>query len=208
MTENNSRYRGSSYGGRGYRVGRPPAVHRHRTLNLNPQTGSAESSPSTPSGSSENTQWVSKTDRHKQLINANVYQQQAQSRAQAIEETRQRKLTQQKSSEKSRFNNFLQRHNNGASSAQGPLEITIEEIRFLVRDGGKKLVRAAGTFYSHAGLPPCLTVAKITLMMRRPLLKLRLCPVSDSIARKQAILSRTELSKTTGMLALSLLMGI
>ncbi|ATY59660.1 CCCH zinc finger [Cordyceps militaris] len=138
----NTHYRGSAYRGRGYRVGRPPAVHRHRTLTLNAQPSSSESTPSTPVSSTDNAQWVSKTDRHKQLINASIYQQQAQSRAQAMEETRQRKLTQQKSSERSRFNNFLQHTYNAQKQAQA--EISIGNIRFLVRDGGKKLVRAAG----------------------------------------------------------------
>lgn len=137
-----SSYRGSSYRGR-YRVTRP-TVHRHRTLHLNAQPGSSESSPSTPDATGETSQWVSKTDRHKQLINANIYQQQAQSRAQAIEETRKRKLTQQNSNEKSRFNTFLRHSNSNSNGNQGPSEITIGEIRFLVRDGGKKLVRAAG----------------------------------------------------------------
>lgn len=159
-TDQNTRYRGSSYGGRGYRVGRPSAVHRHRTLTLNAGTGSSESSPSTPGSSTDPTQWVSRTDRHKQLINANIYQQQAQSRALAIEETRQRKLTQEKSSERSRFNSFLQ-HGNGSAGNQAQSEITIQQIRFLVRDGGKKLVRASGkSALSIAVRSPMLTLKR------------------------------------------------
>ncbi|KAJ6782313.1 hypothetical protein PWT90_08636 [Aphanocladium album] len=159
--ENNSRYRGSSYGGRGYRVGRPPAVHRHRTLNLNAQASSSESSPATPVSSTDNSQWVSKTDRHKQLINANIYQQQAESRAQAIEETRQRKLTQQKSSERARFNKFLQHSHSNSYQNHGQAEITITDIRFLVRDGGKKLVRAADNSSDAPPTPKSTTVAGV-----------------------------------------------
>ncbi|EGX92068.1 CCCH zinc finger protein [Cordyceps militaris CM01] len=151
----NIHYRGNAYRGRGYRVGRPPAVHRHRTLTLNAQPSSSESTPSTPVSSTDNAQWVSKTDRHKQLINASIYQQQAQSRAQAMEETRQRNLTQQKSSERSRFNNFLQHTYNAQKQAQA--EISIGNIRFLVRDGGKKLVRAADNS-SDAPLTPKSTI--------------------------------------------------
>ncbi|KAM3471777.1 hypothetical protein MY5147_005645 [Beauveria neobassiana] len=136
------RYRGTSYRGRGYRIGHPP-VHRHRTLNLNAHASSSESSPSTPVSTSDNAQWVSKTDRHKQLINANIYQQQAQSRAQAIEETRKRKLTRQHNSERARFNNFIQQSQGSSIQNHEQPEIMIDSIRFLVRDGGKKLVRAA-----------------------------------------------------------------
>lgn len=143
LTEQNARYRGSSYRGRGYRIAHPP-VHRHRTLNLNAHASSSESSPSTPVSASDNAQWVSKTDRHKQLINANIYQQQAQSRAQAIEETRKRKLTRQQNSERARFNKFLQQSQGSSVQNHEQPEIMIDSIRFLVRDGGKKLVRAAG----------------------------------------------------------------
>ena len=105
--------------------------------------------PSTPVTSTDNAHWVSRTDRHKQLINANIYQKQAQSRAQAIEETRQRKLTQHKNSERTRFNQFLQHNHGSFSQNQEQAEISIAKIRFLVRDGGKKLVRAAGKLAFH-----------------------------------------------------------
>lgn len=149
LTDHNPRYRGSTYRGRGYRVSRPHVVHRHRTLNLNAQPSSSESSPSTPVGATDSALWVSKTDRHKQLINASIYQQQAQSRAQAIEETRQRKLTRQKNSERTQFDDFIQRSQGGSTQNQEQAEIMIENIRFLVRDGGKKLVRAAGKSTLH-----------------------------------------------------------
>ncbi|OAA73228.1 CCCH zinc finger protein [Cordyceps fumosorosea ARSEF 2679] len=159
--QQNPRYRGTSYRGRGFRVGRPPVVHRHRTLNLNAQPSSSDSSPSTPISSTDNAQWVSKTDRHKQLINANIYQQQAESRAQAIEETRQRRLTQQKSSERTRFNNFLRHNHDGTTQNTGQAEIVIANIRFLVRDGGKKLVRAADNSSDAPPTPKSTAVAGV-----------------------------------------------
>ncbi|KAM3491876.1 hypothetical protein MY3957_004817 [Beauveria namnaoensis] len=154
------RYRGTSYRGRGYRIGHPP-VHRHRTLNLNAHASSSESSPSTPVSTSDNAQWVSKTDRHKQLINANIYQQQAQSRAQAIEETRKRKLTRQHNSERARFNNFIQQSQVSSIQNHEQLEIMIDSIRFLVRDGGKKLVRAADNSSDAPSTPKTTVVAGV-----------------------------------------------
>ncbi len=152
--DNNSRYRGAPYPTRGgYRVGRQPA-HHHRTLHLNNQRASSESTPSTPGASTESQGWVSKTDRHKQLINANVYEKQAQTRAKAMEETRQRKLKQQRGGEKSRFDDFLRHQSAAAGSvANGHAndniqEILVEGVRFVVTDGGKKLRRAAGKFSS------------------------------------------------------------
>lgn len=197
--EHNTRYRGSSYRGRGYRVGRPPTVHRHRTLNLNPQPSSSESSPSTPTNSTDNSQWVSRTDRHKQLINANIYQQQAESRAQAIEQTRQRKLTQQYSSEKTRFNTFVQQNSGNTTPNHGPAEITIAEARFLVRDGGKKLVRSAGrSMLQSCSYQTILIFRQITLVMplRHP--KAQSLLVYDFTAPRQATSLPTELSRITG----------
>lgn len=158
MPDNNARYHAAPYRGRGgYRAGRQPAHHRHRTLHLNNQRASSESTPSTPGTSMEAPGWVSKTDRHKQLINANVYEKQAQTRAKAMEETRKRKLKEQRGGEKSRFSEFLR--NQTASSgavANGNAndnikEIVVEGVRFLVADGGKKLRRAAGEFSTHSG---------------------------------------------------------
>ncbi|KGQ11652.1 Zinc finger CCCH domain-containing protein [Beauveria bassiana D1-5] len=159
-TEQAPRYRGTSYRGRGYRIGHPP-VHRHRTLNLNAHASSSESSPSTPVSTSDNAQWVSKTDRHKQLINANIYQQQAQSRAQAIEETRKRKLTRQHNSERARFNNFIQQSQGSSIQNHEQPEIMIDSIRFLVRDGGKKLVRAADNSSDAPSTPKTTAVAGV-----------------------------------------------
>lgn len=103
---------------------------------------SASSGAETPPG------WVSRTDRHRQLINANVYERDTQNRAKAIEQTRQKKINGYRQREKSQFNEFL-KHQAAASSAQtnpaGQNELTIQGIQFRVMDGGKKLVKIPGT---------------------------------------------------------------
>ncbi|TQS32904.1 hypothetical protein Golomagni_06767, partial [Golovinomyces magnicellulatus] len=138
---------GYSSAGRGYRVGRPPAAHHHRTLHLNQPNSQSSSAASTPGPSGDNSGWVSRTDRHRQLINANVYEQKSQSRAKAIEETRQKKLKDRKNKEKSRFNSYLQQQiqtAEGVDADPNNNEITIEGIRFSVQNGGKKLIRQTG----------------------------------------------------------------
>lgn len=96
---------------------------------------------------------MSRNDRHRQLINANVYEKETQNRAKAMEETRQNKLKDRKTREKSKFKDFL-RHQAGASDATanpnpgvGKNEIVIEGIRFHVADGGKKLIKASGEYH-------------------------------------------------------------
>ncbi|KAK5990668.1 Zinc finger CCCH domain-containing protein [Cladobotryum mycophilum] len=172
-----NRYRGNAYRqasapypGRGFRGGRPPTAvhHRHRTLHLNPSaSASNSSSPAASPGPSTTTPgWVAKNDRHRQLINANVYEKEIQNRSKAIEETRQRKLKEQRHREKTRFNEFLQHQTGVASSAHsnfssGPNEIAVNGVRFLVMDGGKKLVKAADDRNSLSMTPKTTTVAGV-----------------------------------------------
>ncbi|KAF7558330.1 hypothetical protein G7046_g5844 [Stylonectria norvegica] len=141
--QNTYRHANAPYPPRG-RGGRPPVAHQHRTLNLNATVPSANSNSEAPAG------WVSRTDRHRQLINANVFEKENQNRTKAIEETRQRKINGYKNREKSQFNNFLKRQaviagaSTNPTAAAGTNDITIEGIQFRVLDGGKKLVKRTG----------------------------------------------------------------
>lgn len=125
--------------------------HRHRTLVLNgtgaqgqPEQGADEASATEPQAA-----WISKTDRHLQLINANVYEKESQARTKAIAETNQRKIGMKDDKEKAKLDAYLRAVPPGAAVAKpangsGPYELTIEGIRFLVAKDGSKLVKAAG----------------------------------------------------------------
>lgn len=146
--ENAYRHAHAPYPPRAHRVGRAPAAHQHRTLNLNATNGTASQSGS--EGTTTPTGWVARNDRHRQLINASVYEKESQTRAKAIEETRKRKLDSRRNREKAQFTEFL-KHQSGTSSAPtnptastGTNMITIEGIQFQVLDGGKKLVKLRG----------------------------------------------------------------
>jgi hypothetical protein len=93
---------------------------------------------------------VAKNDRHRQIINANVYEKESQNRAKAIEETRQRKQDVQRRGEKSRFQDFLHKQQLASGSdSNAPAaanEITLDGIRFRVLDGGKKLAKITGSY--------------------------------------------------------------
>ncbi|KAG5931262.1 hypothetical protein E4U53_001862 [Claviceps sorghi] len=170
--------RAVAYRGRGtyprasYRVGRPlTASHRHRTLHLNAAGNACDSNNSSPGSTPGNPGWVSRIDRHRQLINANVYEKDTQSRVKAIEETRQKKLQSRRNHEKSRFNDYL-RNRAGIADATansnptaGRNELMIEGIRFLVADGGKKLVKSPAVPTSaddrHSTTPKMAVVAGV-----------------------------------------------
>ncbi|KAK2593930.1 hypothetical protein QQS21_008393 [Conoideocrella luteorostrata] len=165
-------YKGNVYRGRGahrgasYRVARPQASHRHRTLHLNQSGHASDSNTSSPGSTPANTGWVSRNDRHRQLINASVYEKETQSRTKAIEETRQKKIEGGKNLEKSRFKDFLRRQAGpidataNSNSSVGRNEIMIEGIRFHVADGGKKLVKSAGD--RHSATPKTAVIAGVS----------------------------------------------
>lgn len=147
---NTYRHTSAPYPRAGYRGGRAPAPHRHRTLHLNSSKTASEAESSNDGTPSDNSNWVSRNDRHRQLINANVYEKEAQNRSKAIEETRQRKLRHQRFREKSRFNDFLRHQAPAPDVAANPEsrasrnEIMIEGMLFRVMDGGKKLAKVMG----------------------------------------------------------------
>ncbi|KJK79064.1 hypothetical protein H634G_05879 [Metarhizium anisopliae BRIP 53293] len=141
----------SAYNGSAYRVGRAQNNHRHRTLHLNQSRPPSDSNTPSPGSTTGSSGWVSRNDRHRQLINANVYEKDTQNRVRAIEETRQKKLQDRKMREKNQLKDFL-RHQASATNAVanskpgvGKAEIMIEGLRFHVADGGKKLVKSSGS---------------------------------------------------------------
>lgn len=105
--------------------------------------------------SSTGSTWVSKTDRHLQLINTSVFEKESQQRTKALEESRQQKLKQKDEREKRRFAKQLQRSSNNfydpsASKSVNGTMIDIEGIPFRVTKNGDKLMKVAGED-SHAG---------------------------------------------------------
>ncbi|KAI9647316.1 hypothetical protein NHQ30_003701 [Ciborinia camelliae] len=155
--------RGSNRGGhsvRGFRGGRGGGggIVRHRTLVLNGGTSAPPSQPdssnATPSADenerSSSAGYITKTDRHLQLINKSYFEKDSQIRAKAIEETRKQKLKQRDERERLKLSRHLQRL--GASSDSSMMkttgtsnyEVIVNGIRFMVAKNGSKLVKAPG----------------------------------------------------------------
>lgn len=97
------------------------------------------------------TGWVSKRDRHMQLINTAVFDQKSQQRAKEIAETVERKRQLRDVRETQR----LQKHFQGvfsrgeqesaySTNSNQTYEIIVDSIRFSVVDHGSKLIRIAG----------------------------------------------------------------
>jgi hypothetical protein len=169
-TQTNTGWRGIRGGfagrGRGYpRGGRVPQVHRNRSLVLNggvipsiSETASAKPSEDISTSSSpaptSTAAWVTKTDRHLQLINPAIYEKQSLQRAKAIEETRKLKLKQRDEQERKKINNHLQRIvDSSESTSPSKYEIIVQGIRFRVVKNGSKLLRVSGKrLLSYSGI--------------------------------------------------------
>ncbi|KAF4512580.1 hypothetical protein G6O67_001700 [Ophiocordyceps sinensis] len=165
------RHASAPYPRAGYGGGRPPVAHRHRTLQLSTPRSGSESGAASDGASSGNNNWVSRTDRHRQLINADIYEKEAHNRSKAIEESRQRKIRDQRLGEKARFNAFLRRQANpsnpsvvstNAGAGPGRNQIIIEGMPFRVVDGGKKLVKIMDDIHSAPSTPKSATIAGVT----------------------------------------------
>ena len=138
--------------------------HRNRTLVLNNKSevsvfSAKENSPhSSPQSGvilrpedtervpqQSTSRWVTKRDRHMQLINSSVYDKETQIRNKAIEETRRQKALKRDQREKQK----IERHLNILAARAGQStsllhEVSISGLRFQVADGGSKLVRIRG----------------------------------------------------------------
>ena len=138
--------------------------HRNRTLVLNNASASSlpsagEQSPdciptNTKTFRSEDEEpisvqstdrWVTKRDRHMQLINSSVYDKETQARNKAMEETRRQKALEKDQREKHKIARHLKTLTSCAGQASDVAhEVLINGLRFQVADGGSKLVRIRG----------------------------------------------------------------
>lgn len=114
--------------------------------------------------------WVTKTDRHMQLINPAIYEKQSQDRARAIEETRKLRLKQRDDREKFKLSKHLERlsgntaghgANQRTPQALPNYEITVEGIRFRVMKDGSKLAKVPGDENAAKLTPKSATVGGV-----------------------------------------------
>ncbi|KAI0109515.1 hypothetical protein GGR51DRAFT_511806 [Nemania sp. FL0031] len=150
-TRGGSYHRSAPYPQHTYRGGRGrfTPTYRNRTLVLNGGAQSTASgqenqppNPTTPS-------WVTRTDRHLQLINRDVYERDSQQRTQAIEQTLKQKQYNKDRREKAQFFRNMQQAGGDSATAfsnsSKPVsryEVEVDGVRFHVTQQGSKLVKA------------------------------------------------------------------
>lgn len=148
-----SGWRSRGFPHRGGHVGARMPVYRNKTLILNgaTQQNQAADGDSGATSDASSSSWVTKHDRHLQLINSNVYKRDAPARTAAVEQTRRQKLALRDRQERSKLISHLNRMVNsggfGAANQQAAVdkyEIAVQGVRFLVAKNGSKLVRLPG----------------------------------------------------------------
>lgn len=137
--------------------GRLAPSHRNKTLVLNGGVQSAAPSQENQLLNPTTLSWVTRTDRHLQLINRDVYEREAQQRTQAIEQSQKQKHMNKNYQEKAQFfRNMQQGGKDGivpSSNSSKPVpryEVDVEGVRFHVTQQGSKLVKAPGAFLSFS----------------------------------------------------------
>ncbi|GAP86308.2 putative CCCH zinc finger protein [Rosellinia necatrix] len=154
-------YPQQAYQGRG----RFAPTYRNKTLVLNggpqPAPSVQENQPSNPPTPS----WVTKNDRHLQLINRDIYERDSQHRTQAIEQSLKQKHINRGRQEKAQFlGNMRQASGDSVTAYSNPsrsssrYEVEVEGVRFYVTKQGSKLVKAPDDLNPPSATP------KLTLL--------------------------------------------
>jgi hypothetical protein len=127
-------------------------------------------------GSTSSTTWISRRDRHAQLINSSVYDKESIQRTKAIEKTRQQQVLRRDQRERLKINKHLQLMANRAMSTSSPAaanqhthNLLISGLQFQICDGGSKLMRIRGTLRRHLdrGMPLIVTQMHLTRLVPR-----------------------------------------
>lgn len=145
--------RGTPYGTPRGRGRYQPPPHRNRTLILNSSGSSPTEAVSgqtdTVAQAGDSKGWVTRRDRHNQLINTTVFEQKNQERIKAMEETAEKRRLERDARQKDRITKHF-------AAGQPPVsagyekstilnhEVDVDNIRFRVTDGGSKLIRTNG----------------------------------------------------------------
>ncbi|GAB7352659.1 hypothetical protein MBLNU459_g3024t2 [Dothideomycetes sp. NU459] len=125
-------------------------AHRNRTLVVNNGASTPDKTNQTPTAqTSTDAGWISKRDRHMQLINTSVYDQKTQQRRKEMEETAIQKQTRRDDREKSKVIRFIEGKpaygtSTGSAVLAASRELIIHNLKFRISTDGSKLIRLFG----------------------------------------------------------------
>ncbi|KAI1208312.1 uncharacterized protein F4807DRAFT_430812 [Annulohypoxylon truncatum] len=174
-----SGYRASPYpspstyrGGRGGRGGFRP-TYRNRTLVLNgqnrPASDSGEGANDTSDPPTPTASFVTRHDRHLQMIKTDIWEKESVNRINAMEQTvRQKQLRRDKKEKAAFMSSVVQSGASAASDNQSnapqsasPFEVVVDGIRFRVIQKGSKLVKALDDVHPPSDTPKMTTIGGV-----------------------------------------------
>jgi hypothetical protein len=151
-----SYHRANPYPSTGYRGGPRKPTYRNKTLVLNGQSQPSPSADSQATPDAASTSWVTKTDRHLQLINSAVYEKEAKARSTAIDQTQRQKQLDKDKREQAKLVSHIRQVGSVATNVATPVskfEVEVDGLLFRVVKGGNKLVKVSGTLPRDTSLP-------------------------------------------------------
>lgn len=141
--------RGTPYGGH-FSGGASTPPHRHKVLVIDTQGNHESLDDDSDMEEGEIPQWIRKDDRHLQLINTSVFDKQTLQRTLAIEKTKRKKIQHRTNQEKGMLARHIQTGGQGHrqtrkhAAAEGEKYLVVNSIRFLVTEGGSRLIKTDG----------------------------------------------------------------
>lgn len=139
-------HRGAPYGARGGRVPKVPTAYNPTPILLDYddilENTSVDTTPPQQTVD-EGVKWIRRDDRNLQLINAAVYRQDLQAQNGFVQEPKHHARTRQQR-EMIKVNRYLQRAGRHVPGQPNAQILYVNEIRFLVTEGGSKLVKIDG----------------------------------------------------------------
>ncbi|GAB1311414.1 hypothetical protein MFIFM68171_01624 [Madurella fahalii] len=169
-TAHSSAWRRTGFPHRGGHHSARMPVYRNRTLVLNGasqqnQSGDVDSG---ATSDASNSSWVTKHDRHLQLINSSVYKKEAPARSLALEQTRRQKLALRNKQERAKLISHLTRMVDSGDfgpanrqTTSGKYEIAVQGVRFVVSKNGSKLVKVPGDGNSAKATPKMAVIGGV-----------------------------------------------
>ena len=163
--------------------GRPRATRgrgaRHRTLVMN--TGSQQQQQNQQQEKEKESnggdRWIAKRDRHMQLINPAIYDQETQARAKAMEQSRRAKMQKRTEVEQAKVLEYARgparvpaqaATATGAGAGQAGYQVFVNDVPFRIGRGGSKLIRVSSTFFYRFVVGGCWAVAGLLTMTDDP----------------------------------------
>ncbi|KAI9749520.1 MAG: hypothetical protein M4579_006840 [Chaenotheca gracillima] len=146
--------------------GGAPSASTDPSTMLSPEHNTQASSPPRPG-------WITKHDRHKQLINSSVYAKEMQVRARDLEETRKVRAQRRDEREKQKISTYLARSGGLERDARATKvdprsgsspELVIDGIRFQVTNGGSRLAKLPDDLNSAKTTPKDVMVGGVKFL--------------------------------------------